>query len=108
MALCKQKFYRFVNLGQDEADNFNHGRDDKISCMLFLQFLEFKSRANRNISGMFGGHSYTPERRAIEAGRNHHPSSRPSEPRQSGSAAPIITVPSDDEDEEIQEIRTTT
>jgi len=82
--------HKFVNV--DDADHFNS---------------EFKARANRNISGLFGGNPYTQDHRAIEGGRSHQPpNSRPSEPRQSGSAAPIITVPSDDEDEEIQEVRT--
>jgi hypothetical protein len=89
-------------MDQGEADSFNSGKHilNYTNCYLDC-FAEFKSRANRNLSGMFGGGQYTPERRAIEGGRNHH------EPRQSGSSAPIITVPDDDSDEEIQEIRTT-
>ena len=84
--------HKFVNLDQGEADEFNS---------------EFKTRAHRNIGGIFGGGHYTPDHRAIESGgRTQHSHPRSTEPRQSGSSAPIITVPSDDEDEEIQEIRT--
>jgi len=83
--------HKFVNLDQDEADNFNS---------------EFKTRANRNISGIFNGH-HQPDRRAIESGpsRHYRPShhTRPSEPRHSETSAPIITIP--DDDEEIEESR---
>ena len=77
--------HRFVNMDQDEADQFNH---------------EFKTRANRNMSGLFGGR-YEPDRHAIEGSRNHGSRSsnvRPTEPRQSGSSAPIITIPDDDDE----------
>jgi hypothetical protein len=85
--------HSFVNMDQGEADNFNE---------------EFKHRATRNMSGLFNGGQYVPDRRAIENGRSHRSNLRPSDSRQSGSA-PVITVPDsdEDEDEEIQEIRPT-
>jgi hypothetical protein len=84
--------YIYFDLG--EADQFNQ---------------EFKSRANRNISGMFSGGHHDTGTRAIENGggpsrSSHRPSAtRPSEPRQSGSAAPIITIPDDEDDDIIEE-----
>jgi hypothetical protein len=80
--------HKFINLDQDEADRFNH---------------EFKTRASRNMSGIFGGGRYEPDRHAIEGARSSGSRSsnvRSSEPKQSGSSAPIITIP-DDEEEEI-------
>ena len=99
--------HKFVNLEQgmyhspllfncvrclEEADRFNQ---------------EFKTRASRNISGLFNGGHQQPNQYAIEdATRNHRPTPnvRANEPRQSSSTAPIVTVP-DDDDEEIEEIR---
>lgn len=88
----RTKFFIFYNL--EDAGRFNE---------------EFKARANRNVSGMFNGGNHESNRRAIEGGpsRTHRTSnSRSNEPKPSSSSAPIITIPDDDEDEIIEETRT--
>ncbi|KAI6180723.1 hypothetical protein M3Y98_00751800 [Aphelenchoides besseyi] len=85
---------KFVNLNEEDAATFN---------------AEFKERANRNLSGLYGGnHSASDGRRAIEQGpSNNSRYSRPSRQHESASH-PIITVPDDDEEDEVETIESNT
>lgn len=73
---------RFVNLDEDEAEQFNN---------------EFKSRATRNISSMFNGGT-SNSTRAIENG-NSSRGNRRAVSNGNSSSAPIVTIP-DESDEE--------
>jgi len=72
---------KFINLDEEEAEHFNN---------------EFKHRANRNLSNLFGG-APVDNRRAI--GGSGRSNARDEIQSGSGSSAPIVTIPDDDEDE---------
>lgn len=88
-----RKNQRYINLDEDEAEQFNN---------------EFKSRAHRNMSGLFGGESASSSRhQAIENGRSsrrsanmeHSGSSRRS--TKQSEPIPVIEIPDDDSDNEL-------
>lgn len=76
---------KFVNLDEDEAEDFNR---------------EFKTRATNNLSNSFGvgvSNGRGQRQQAIENGS----SSSSKSIRRGGETAPIVTVPDDDEEEEV-------
>jgi hypothetical protein len=92
-----RKNQKFVNLDEDEAEHFNN---------------EFKSRAHRNISNLFGGDATSSRHHAIENGRSsrHSPSvaalnndemEHSGRPRHAPKkeSQPIIEIPDDDDDD---------
>ena len=79
---------KFVNLDTEEAEDFNN---------------EFKTRAANNLGLIFGTSSGT-SRKALENGVSGRHSGNHGVNKISNSSGPIVTVPDDDEDDDIQYI----
>uniref|UniRef100_A0A914YXW8 Myeloid leukemia factor n=1 Tax=Panagrolaimus superbus TaxID=310955 RepID=A0A914YXW8_9BILA len=92
-----RKNQKFVNLDEEEAEHFNN---------------EFKTRAHRNMNGLFGEEFPSASRHAIENGRSsrHHASdqngmehsghSRRTASTTKKESQPIVEIPDDDEDDD--------